>query len=151
METSNASRLAECNAANRVGIAAVSETVAIAIGAVVAAYLGVGWLRRLSAYALSRIIFVLLVILGLSMMVEAFFEIAPVGLLPLGTAARIIAGLLFGFLIGAISSVLGVAGGEVIIGLTPRSARNALFSLPKFYDYLKLWIALRHAGFWGAL
>ena len=112
---------------------------AIAIGAIVAAYLGVGWLRRLSAYALSRIIFVLLVILGLSMMVEAFFEIAPVGLLPLGTAARIIAGLLFGFLIGAISSVLGVAGGEVIIptlvlayGVPVKSAGSLsmLISLP---------------------
>jgi hypothetical protein len=42
---------------------------------------------------------VVLVILGLSMIVETFIEVAPVGLLPLDTATRIIAGLLFGFLI----------------------------------------------------
>jgi hypothetical protein len=42
----------------------VTETVAIALGAIIAAYLGVVWLRRLSAQALGRIIFVLLVILA---------------------------------------------------------------------------------------
>jgi uncharacterized protein len=117
----------------------VTETVAIALGAIIAAYLGVVWLRRLSAQALGRIIFVLLVILGLSMIVETFIEVAPVGLLPLDTATRIIAGLLFGFLIGAISSVLGVAGGEVIIptlvfayGVPVKSAGSLsmLISLP---------------------
>jgi uncharacterized protein len=92
-----------------------TETVAIAVGAVIAAYLGVGWLRRLSAQALSRIIFVLLVMLGVGMIAESFVEIAPLGLLPLDISARVIAGLLLGFLIGAISSLLGVAGGEVII------------------------------------
>jgi uncharacterized protein len=97
------------------------------------------WLRRLSAQALGRIIFVLLVILGLSMIVETFIQVAPVGLLPLDTATRIIAGLLFGFLIGVISSVLGVAGGEVIIptlvfayGVPVKSAGSLsmLISLP---------------------
>jgi uncharacterized protein len=91
------------------------ETTAIAAGAVIAAYLGVGWLRRLSSQALSRIIFLLLVVLGLGMIAESFIEIAPLGLLSLDAWMRIIAGLLFGFMIGAISSLLGVAGGEVII------------------------------------
>jgi hypothetical protein len=76
------------------------ETAAIAVGAVIAAYLGVGWLRRLSPQALSRTIFVLLVILGVGMIAESFVEIAPLGLLPLDIWARLIAGLLFGFLIG---------------------------------------------------
>jgi hypothetical protein len=56
----------------------VTETVAIALGAIIAAYFGVLWLRRLSAQNLGRIIFVLLVILGLSMIVETFIEVAPV-------------------------------------------------------------------------
>jgi uncharacterized protein len=117
----------------------VTETVAIVLGAIIAAYLGVVWLRRLSAQSLGRIIFVLLVILGLSMIVETFIEVAPVGLLPPDTATRIMAGLLFGFLIGTISSVLGVAGGEVIIptlvfayGVPVKSAGSLsmLISLP---------------------
>ena len=89
--------------------------------------------------ALARIIFVLLVILGIGMIAEAFIEIAPVGFLPADPSARIVAGLLFGFLIGAISSVLGVAGGEVIIptlvlgyGLPvkPAGSLSMLVSLP---------------------
>jgi uncharacterized membrane protein YfcA len=117
----------------------VTETVAIALGAIIAAYFGVLWLRRLSAQNIGRIIFVLLVTLGLSMIVETFIEVAPVGLLPLDTATHIIAGLLFGFLIGAISTVLGVAGGEVIIptlvfayGVPVKSAGSLsmLISLP---------------------
>jgi uncharacterized membrane protein YfcA len=116
-----------------------AETAAIALGAVIAAYLGVGWLRRLSPQRLNRIIFVLLVILGVSMIGEAFVAIARVGLLPFDHAVRIIAGLLFGFVIGAISSVLGVAGGEVIIptlvfgyGVPVKSAGSLsmLISLP---------------------
>lgn len=115
------------------------ETFSIAVGAVIAAYLGVAWLRRLSPRALSRIIFVLLVILGIAMIGEAFAEIAPLGLLPSDTVLRIIAGLLFGLLIGAISSLLGVAGGEVIIptlvfgyGIPVKSAGSLsmLISLP---------------------
>lgn len=115
------------------------ETFSISVGAVIAAYLGVGWLRRLSAQALSRIIFVLLVILGMGMIGEAFIEIAPLGLLPSETVLRIIAGLLFGLLIGAVSSLLGVAGGEIIIptlvfgyGVPVKSAGSLsmLISLP---------------------
>jgi uncharacterized protein len=60
-------------------------------------------------------IFVLLALLGLGMIIEAVVELAPVGLLPSDLMLRVLAGLLFGFLIGAISSVLGVAGGEVIL------------------------------------
>jgi uncharacterized membrane protein YfcA len=114
-------------------------TIAIAVGAVIAAYFGVGWLRRLSPQALSRIIFVLLAILGAGMIAEVFIDLAPVGLLPSDTAVRLIAGLMFGFLIGAISSVLGVAGGEVIIptlvfgyGVPVKSAGSLsmLISLP---------------------
>ena len=128
----------------------VTETAAIAAGAVIAAYLGVAWLPRLSAQALSRIIFVLLVILGVGMIVEAFVDLAPVGLLPFDTAAHIVAGLILGFLIGTISSVLGVAGGEIIIptlvfgyGVPVKSAGSLsmLISLPTVLTGI-----IRHAG-----
>lgn len=91
------------------------EALAIAVGAVTAAWFGAGYLRRLSADALSRLIFVLLLVLGVAMIGEAWIELAGDGLLPAATGLRIAAALLFGVLIGAISSVLGVAGGEVII------------------------------------
>ncbi len=89
--------------------------IAIAVGAVTAAYIGAAWLKRLSPSALSRLISVLLLSLGIGLFVEAYIGESAGGLLPENEALRIAAGLFFGFIIGSISSVLGVAGGEVII------------------------------------
>lgn len=89
--------------------------IAVAVGAVTAAYMGAAWLKRLSPLALSRIISGLLLALGIGLFIEAYFGDSAQGLLPEAEALRIVAGLLFGFAIGSISSVLGVAGGEVII------------------------------------
>lgn len=91
------------------------ETVAIAAGAIVAAWFGAGWLKALSGPALARLILALLVVLGAGLLVEAGLPLVSDGLLPADLAIRLVAGLCFGFVIGAISSVLGVAGGEVII------------------------------------
>jgi uncharacterized protein len=93
----------------------LAETIAIATGAVVAAWIGAGWLKALSRPTLARLIFVLLVILGIGLLVEAGLSLESDGPFPSPLSVRVIAGLLFGFLIGAISSVLGVEGGEVII------------------------------------
>lgn len=93
----------------------LGEAAAVAAGAVAAAYLGAGWLRRLPGPALARLIFWLLTALGVALLAEAAVPLAPGGLLPDGAAARLAAGPLFGALIGSVSSVLGVAGGEVII------------------------------------
>lgn len=93
----------------------LAETVAIVLGAVAAAWFGAGILRRLSPTTLARLIFVLLFVLGAAMIAEAWIELAGDGLLPVAPVVRIAAGVVFGILIGAISSVLGVAGGEVII------------------------------------
>lgn len=91
------------------------QVLPIALGPVIAAYLGVGWLRRLSAETLSKLIFVLLVLLGAALLIEAFVPLVSEGLLPKIVAIRTGAGFVFGGAIGAISSILGVAGGEVII------------------------------------
>lgn len=93
----------------------LAEAFAIATGAIVAAWLGAGWLKALSGTALARLIFVLLVVLGVGLLAEAGLSFESEGFLPTDLPPRIVAGLFFGFLIGAISSVLGVAGGEVII------------------------------------
>ena len=91
------------------------DTVAMAIGAVVAAYLGVDWLRRVSTTALTRAVFVLLLALGLSMIAEAVFSLSPVGFVADVMALRLVLALIFGLVIGAVSGLLGVAGGEIII------------------------------------
>jgi uncharacterized membrane protein YfcA len=93
----------------------LAETIAIATGAVVAAWVGAGWLKAVSGPALARLIFILLVTLGLGLLVEAGLSFASDGFLASALPVRLVAGLFFGFLIGAISSILGVAGGEVII------------------------------------
>jgi uncharacterized protein len=93
----------------------LAETIAIGTGAVVAAWIGAGWLKALSGPALARLIFFLLIVLGVGLLIEAGLSFASDGFLPPALPVRLVAGLFFGFLIGAISSVLGVAGGEVII------------------------------------
>ncbi|HXP85542.1 MAG TPA: sulfite exporter TauE/SafE family protein [Bryobacteraceae bacterium] len=91
------------------------ETVALALGAVVGAFAGVSWLRRLSSAALTRAVFVLLLALGLVMISESVVSFAPLGLLPDGRLLRVVSGIALGLVIGAISGLLGVAGGEIII------------------------------------
>lgn len=89
--------------------------IAIAVGAMTAAYLGAAWLKFISPLVLSRIISVLLLVLGIGLLVETYVGDTAGGLLPDNGSVRAAAGLLFGFIIGSVSSVLGVAGGEVII------------------------------------
>jgi uncharacterized membrane protein YfcA len=64
---------------------------------------------------LERIILVLLVVVGTGLIVEAFLPQEVPGLLPDALAVRVLAALLFGLGIGLVSSLLGVAGGELII------------------------------------
>lgn len=84
-------------------------------GAVVAAYLGAGWLRRMPSALLARVIGALLVALGIVLLIEAVIPLVPAGLLPADPVVRSVAACGFGLGIGVISSLLGVAGGEVII------------------------------------
>ena len=91
------------------------EVIGIAAGAVLAAYFGAGALRRLSPDALARIIATLLIMLGIGLLIEAATGPVSAGLLPDSATIRLPAALTFGIVIGLISSLLGVAGGEVII------------------------------------
>lgn len=91
------------------------ETTALGLGAVLGAYAGVNGLRRLSPGALTRAVFALLLALGLVMIAESAGSFAPLGLVPDTRLVRIVSGLALGVAIGAISGLLGVAGGEVII------------------------------------
>jgi uncharacterized membrane protein YfcA len=80
------------------------------------------------------------VVIGLALIVEAFLSQQVPGLLPKILALRIVAAVVFGLGIGLVSSLLGVAGGELIIptlvfgfGVDIKAAGTAslLVSLPK--------------------
>jgi uncharacterized membrane protein YfcA len=91
-----------------------SPVAALALGALGGAWIGASWASRISAERLERLIFVLLAGLGTVLVVEAFLELRSTGL-PVGPEGRLAAGVMFGVGIGWVSSVLGVAGGELLV------------------------------------
>jgi uncharacterized protein len=84
-------------------------------GAVVGAFFGASLSGWLSNEQLERVILVLLVSIGCALIVEGFLPQEVPGLLPSALPWRLMAGVLFGLAIGLVSSLLGVAGGEMII------------------------------------
>ena len=119
--------------------ALLPEMGAVMGGAVVAAWFGTGVLVRLSVTALMRLIAALLALVALLLLTEAAFGLDVSEGLPHQGALRPVVGVIAGFGIGAVSSLLGVAGGEFIIptmmlafGADVRTAGTAslLISLP---------------------
>lgn len=88
---------------------------AMIAGAVIAAFYGTALIGHLSNERLERIILILLVTIGTALIVEAFLPSDIDGLIPDGLPVRLSAGFAFGLAIGLVSSLLGVAGGELII------------------------------------
>lgn len=84
-------------------------------GAVITAFFGAAIAGKLSNEQLERIILVLLVSIGVALIIEGFLPQQIPALLPPTLNWRIPAAILFGLAIGLVSSLLGVAGGEVII------------------------------------
>ena len=84
-------------------------------GAIITAFLGAALAGRLSNEQLERTILVLLVIVGIALIVESLLPQKIPALLPAALSWRVPAGVLFGLAIGLVSSLLGVAGGEIII------------------------------------
>lgn len=108
-------------------------------GAIVTAYLGATLASWLSKEQFERIILLLLLTIGIALIIEGFLPQEVEALLPTGLGWRIGAGILLGLAIGLVSSLLGVAGGELIIptlifayGADIKSAGTAslLISLP---------------------
>lgn len=85
------------------------------LGAVVSAFYGATLARRLSNQQLNRIILGLLVIIGIALIIEGCLPQQLPALLPDAAIWRLPTGIMFGLVIGLVSSLLGVAGGEVII------------------------------------
>ena len=88
---------------------------ALITGAVIAAFAGTALFGHLSDARLERLILVLLLGTGVALVVEGFLPGGVPALLPESSVVWILAGVLFGLGIGLVSSLLGVAGGEVII------------------------------------
>lgn len=90
-------------------------TAALAVGGATGAALGASWLARLSDHHLERAIGWLLAGIGILLVGEAFLETGLSVVSLDGSAVRIMVGLLFGVIIGAVAALLGVAGGELLI------------------------------------
>lgn len=84
-------------------------------GAVVSAFYGPALAHKLSDERLERAILVLLLAIGGALIVESFLPQEIPALLPAQLYWYVSAGVLFGLIIGLVSSLLGVAGGELII------------------------------------
>lgn len=108
-------------------------------GAVITAFIGATLAGRLSKQQFERIILILLVAIGTALIIEGFLPQQIPALLPDLLLWWIMAGIFFGLAIGLVSSLLGVAGGELIIptlvfafGVDIKTAGTAslLISLP---------------------
>lgn len=86
---------------------------AMIAGALITAFLGPTLASRISNASLERVILVLLVVIGTALIVESFLPTETAALVP--AAAWPVAAFILGLAIGLVSSLLGVAGGELII------------------------------------
>ena len=93
----------------------IPAMIGLAMGGMVSAFYGTGLVRRLSDRRLVKLIAVLLGALGVLLIAEAFLPFESGDLLPPSAVAHFGAGAAIGICVGLVSSVLGVAGGELLI------------------------------------
>lgn len=81
-------------------------------GSLVGAWFGAGWATRLKSETLYKVIGALLVVIAVVLLLGHDATAAQ----PLVTgSAQLVAGVVAGFIIGVVASLLGVAGGELLI------------------------------------
>lgn len=95
--------------------AVLPVVVALIAGALIGAFVGPAVAGRLSAPRLERVLLILLVAIGSALIIEGLLPQEPLGLVPATPVWHTLAGVAFGLGIGLVSSLLGVAGGELII------------------------------------
>lgn len=88
---------------------------AMIAGGLVSAWIGAGWLARIRPERLMSIISALLLVVSALLFVETALADVQLPTLPNEVLLRVCMGVVAGLLIGAVSSLLGVAGGEFII------------------------------------
>lgn len=89
--------------------------VAIIVGSTSGAYYGIGLLTKVSDVLFKKVLLVLLFIMGLLLIGESFITSGSAGIIFDNLYIQLMVAVLCGVLIGIVSSLLGVAGGEVII------------------------------------
>jgi len=88
---------------------------AMIAGGMVSAWMGAGFLSRIPKGRLTSIIALLLMVVAALLLFEAFFRLSGAAALARNSIIEVPAAFATGLLAGAISSLLGVAGGEFII------------------------------------
>lgn len=78
-------------------------------GSLLGAWLGAGWATRLKSSTLYRVIALLLV--GIAVILLFGHDASTPALPPFNGSAQVLAGVVSGFVIGVVASLLGVAGG----------------------------------------
>jgi uncharacterized protein len=89
--------------------------VGLLAGGMASAFIGVRLVNHLTNRRLVRLIAILLGALGLLLMTAAALPFGSSALLPSSPAIHLAAGMAIGIGVGLVSSVLGVAGGELLI------------------------------------
>ena len=87
----------------------------IIAGGTIAAWIGAGWLSRVEPNRLMVIISTLLIVVAAMLLAEVVFADTQLVRPPGDSMLRSLLGFAAGIMIGAVSSLLGVAGGEFII------------------------------------
>ncbi|RNJ41285.1 hypothetical protein B5V01_27850 [Mesorhizobium erdmanii] len=81
-------------------------------GSLLAAWFGAGWATRLKSEPLYKVIALLLVVIAVVLL---FGHDTTAGQALVTGTAQLVAGVIAGFIIGIVASLLGVAGGELLI------------------------------------
>lgn len=81
-------------------------------GSLIGAWMGAGWATRLRSETLYKVITIMLVAIAIVLVLG---HDATAGQPLLTGAAQLVAGVIAGFIIGIVASLLGVAGGELLI------------------------------------
>lgn len=81
-------------------------------GSLLGAWFGAGWATRLKSETLYKVIAILLVLIAIALVFGHDFRSSEA---LLTGASQLIAGVIAGFLIGIVASLMGVAGGELLI------------------------------------
>lgn len=92
-----------------------AEICGLAAGGMIAAFYGPPLVQRLTSESLVRMIAILLAALGVLLCIEALLPFSSLELVPADPTTRFAIGCILGSGIGLVSSLLGVAGGELLI------------------------------------
>lgn len=105
--------------AGAVPFGAIAEHWAVVVnllaGSLLGAWLGAGWATRLKSSTLYRVIALLLVGIAIVLLFGHDASASAPALPPLAGIAQVVAGVIAGSAIGVVASLLGVAGGELLI------------------------------------